>query len=198
MKRSINEITNELRKALIGAGYPVGVAQDGAGAAVCLLLAGFDGVAAAAAALPEGGAATLSDSLPNLLAIHECVLAGEDCGGLDLADTPMLALGISLHLANQHDCSFTVELNGAVHTITPTGIDPAPDEVALANMAPAFFISGCGKADKSRGRLSARSEGFEINEALWPVIQRWSKETYVPASEQSRLSGAGAGLNDND
>jgi hypothetical protein len=37
-----------------------------------------------------------------------------------------------------------------------------------------------------------------VPDALWAQLETWAAKTYVPASEASRLSGAGAGLTDND
>ena len=41
-------------------------------------------------------------------------------------------------------------------------------------------------------------EGFTIADAVWRELLKLAARTYVPASEQSRLRGAGAGLNDAD
>ena len=40
--------------------------------------------------------------------------------------------------------------------------------------------------------------GFTVNEELWPQINKLAAKTYVPASEASRITGAGAAINDND
>ncbi|MGB1234519.1 MAG: hypothetical protein ACPG5U_02160 [Planktomarina sp.] len=37
-----------------------------------------------------------------------------------------------------------------------------------------------------------------IDDALWQRLNRWASKTYVPETDASRLSGAGAGLTDND
>ena len=39
---------------------------------------------------------------------------------------------------------------------------------------------------------------FDINGSSWLQLEQWSSRIYAPATEASRLSGAGAGLNDND
>ena len=41
-------------------------------------------------------------------------------------------------------------------------------------------------------------ERLTISDTLWAHLQRLAAKTYVPATEASRLSGAGAGLSDND
>jgi hypothetical protein len=37
-----------------------------------------------------------------------------------------------------------------------------------------------------------------MNEEIWEALGRFAHRTYVPATEASRLKGAGAGLTDND
>jgi hypothetical protein len=40
--------------------------------------------------------------------------------------------------------------------------------------------------------------GVAADPAAWAALEQWAARTYVPASLQSRLAGAGAGLSDND
>ncbi len=40
--------------------------------------------------------------------------------------------------------------------------------------------------------------GVAADPAVWAALEQWAARTYVPASLQSRLAGAGAGLSDND
>ena len=42
------------------------------------------------------------------------------------------------------------------------------------------------------------AQGAEINDQAWQTLNELAHRTYVPISEESRLSGAGAGLTDND
>ncbi len=46
--------------------------------------------------------------------------------------------------------------------------------------------------------LEAVSGAQDIPATLWSQLTEFAKRTYVPASEASRLAGAGAGLIDND
>lgn len=39
---------------------------------------------------------------------------------------------------------------------------------------------------------------IQADPAAWAALEQWAARTYVPASLQSRLAGAGAGLSDND
>jgi hypothetical protein len=38
----------------------------------------------------------------------------------------------------------------------------------------------------------------DIGDEIWEALSAFAHRTYVPASEASRLKGAGAGLTDND
>jgi hypothetical protein len=40
--------------------------------------------------------------------------------------------------------------------------------------------------------------GYAVCEEIWCALQEFERKTYVPASAQSRIAGAGAGLLDND
>ena len=40
--------------------------------------------------------------------------------------------------------------------------------------------------------------GYAVCEEIWRALQEFERKTYVPASAQSRIAGAGAGLLDND
>jgi hypothetical protein len=40
--------------------------------------------------------------------------------------------------------------------------------------------------------------GIQADPVAWAALEQWAARTYVPASLQSRLAGAGAGLSDND
>jgi hypothetical protein len=53
-------------------------------------------------------------------------------------------------------------------------------------------------SDASVGFLGPREGGMTIEDAAWSRLQSFEARVYVPASLESRLSGAGAALSDND
>lgn len=67
-------------------------------------------------------------------------------------------------------------------------------------------LGDCHQSDLTLTRASARAEdvrqhgwrGYPIAAAVWQDLGQWAHRTYVPASEASRLAGAGAGRSDND
>jgi hypothetical protein len=55
-----------------------------------------------------------------------------------------------------------------------------------------------GASETSASFLAPREGGMTIDDAAWSKLQIFEARVYVPASLQSRLSGAGAALSDND
>jgi hypothetical protein len=50
----------------------------------------------------------------------------------------------------------------------------------------------------AKPQISAATGPQVVPDALWSQLEAWAAKTYVPASEASRIAGAGAGLTDND
>jgi hypothetical protein len=53
-------------------------------------------------------------------------------------------------------------------------------------------------ADLNETALATAVSGVSVSDASWAALMGFVRRTYVPASEHSRLSGAGAGLIDSD
>ena len=66
-------------------------------------------------------------------------------------------------------------------------------------MAASVHSVTCGiYAKEDRGTLPPATNGFEVENSDWSTLATSAHRTYAPASDESRLSGAGAGLSDND
>lgn len=198
MRRSLNEVSGDFRKAACGAGYPIGLAEDIARAGIALIEAGHDGVAAVASILPEAKGRELSETALNGPSLFECVLAGDKSAKLENVDAPALLSGFALAAARLYQCCFQLEFSdGTVLKVLPEGLSGA---ISPTGEAPGVCVTSLAKAevDNTKVHSLTMTDGVEVNEALLPLVKRWAMETCVPASEQSRLSGAGAGLNDND
>lgn len=59
-------------------------------------------------------------------------------------------------------------------------------------------ISCGGYAEKTSGVKQPATIGFNVENSDWEALAKSAHRTYAPASEESRRSGAGAGLSDND
>jgi hypothetical protein len=66
-----------------------------------------------------------------------------------------------------------------------------------AALCPEFSVSRF-EAPPDAAWRSEGTEPVQVDDAVWAALQKFAARTYVPASEQSRLMGAGAGLLDND
>ena len=85
---------------------------------------------------------------------------------------------MSIHLSKNNIFSpyleTTLLINQAKCTVKNADDPPGMKPYKFANRVPSYFF-GCVKA-----------------------LDEFAKKTYAPATEESRLAGAGAGLNDND
>ena len=67
----------------------------------------------------------------------------------------------------------------------------------LSERADEVWLSVSGRAN-SEPTHQPRSGGVEIQDDIWRELNLLAKRTYVPATEESRARGAGAGRTDND
>ncbi len=214
MRVSLNEIETTVRKATVGAGWPWGAAEDAGRAAAWLAARGLEGATAAREALREGPApvrlAPIGDGrwrcprariLAEGIAALDLLLAGDalrvELGG---ADAPLLLLGLAGVMAGAcgaelallsggrpvaRVCGATLHLGG-----TPPG---AWSRVELR--AGAAEPEG---AVEHRAPLQPGDAGWPVDAQTWAALATLAARCLVPASEISRLRGAGAGLVDDD
>jgi uncharacterized protein DUF3726 len=162
MRRTLNEIEVGLRKAAIGAGFPLGLAEEIGRAGMVMCGLGGDGVGAVLARLDGSG-------------------LGEIVSALDL-----LGAGV------QDDAQFS---GGDFPLVQAFAI------VAGQAQGRGFdVVNEDGATVVTRGEFSAPSllNGAEVPETDWQNVVALVQKTFVPASEASRLKGAGAGMTDND
>lgn len=210
MKRSLNEIENTMRRAGIGAGLHIGLAQDVAAAGAWLVARKLDGAGAVLAALgcekdraaaaetqagrvvfPDGRCAICGPSAIDLVMAGETTETVRVCN----ADAPLLIAGLAGVAAQNHEKGFRLEFGvGPAVTITSdtTRIDGA-GAAARCDVT----ISRQPVQPHSEAAMPA-ADGFVIDETVWRRLAQLAAKTYVPASEASRIKGAGAGLTDND
>lgn len=171
--RALNEVGSMVQKAALGAGIPLGQAEDLG--RVAIYLAGTDGdleIIVNALTEPQGpldlkwdshrihiltGPVSLASSV-----IRDAFAMGVDTAVLeDAAHVPLVA-AVLTHAGVAVSVSGTTLTRAGVATVqTPRGPVDVPDDV-------------------------------------WRVWTGWAAKTYVPESDASRTAGAGAGLTDND
>lgn len=178
MKRSLNELCGMVLKAARGAGVPLGHCEDLA--AVAGYLAATDAVALEclrdALAGPFDG--VLGQSADGQLRITQgaVVMVGPycvdgfqaGCTQIQIDNCPEPRLIFAYCAAAGLGVSH--EFDG--DTLILTRVDEAPAVPAAAPVT--------------------------VAQSLWEYLNGLASKTYVPATEASRLAGAGAGLTDND
>ncbi|MGB0853735.1 MAG: DUF3726 domain-containing protein [Pikeienuella sp.] len=178
---SRNEVHGVLRKAGLGAKVAAGTADDLANATSWMEARGVGAMASALDYLASGQAAQL-----NFATVFDRIATGESAVVVEAADT--LLIGFAAGAAGAYGMTFSIEWDGAQAIV---GADGYALDAAVA----------VGTAKVARGGHVAATpllETIEIDDALWARANKMAAEYYVPATEASRLGGAGAGVNDND
>lgn len=218
---SLAEIDAHCRKAARGAGCPWGLAEEAGKAARWLAAHGLPGPEALAGLLqgprtctrdhvprdtvPRGGDAGPECGLRHGAALSdraERIAAGEAMEA-DVAQ-PLLVLALMGRTAAATGACFALDWDGGRAVCSRDGImlDAPATAIATTAVAPtavrlrvAALVpppARCGVA--RRGTAQSRP----VDPAAWAVLDRFAARTYVPATDDSRRTGAGAGLTDKD
>lgn len=206
---SLNEISSTLKKAALGAGFDVGRAEEIAAAGCWLLRHGEQGPKTVLDAIADGPRPICFDNSKATFSnvhIASCGLAAIDLlstGQLselhfDRIDQPALLCGLAgvncvanqraYHLLKNDLCVCTVSTRGLLQK---TRFDDMQNTGWTLVMAPQEEASISLKSPQ-------QSSVFDVEDQTWKSLLTLGHRTYVPASESSRLTGAGAGLVDND
>lgn len=211
---SLNEIESQCKKAARGAGMSWGIAEEAGKAARWLATQGIDGGALLAHWLE-----IMPVPRPRMLVLENGVwanTAGALCpvtGGTLIADRARDMASAPFHLANVAYPAlllFSVQASAdwLSHAISVTW----PGFTARLSPGGAPQISGDLRSSRASQVCCAVAQTatpaphepvwlpqrFTINDESWAILTLWAHKTYVPATAQSRLAGAGAGLADND
>jgi hypothetical protein len=215
---SLNEIEAQLRKAARGAGLPWGLAEEAGKAARWLAMHGI-GCLPAFTALFERNVGRPYDEI----AIVQAGGCWRARGGVLC---PLIAGAAIVDRADEIAGGTTVELARvawpvllapfAAMAATATGANIALDwpgarftfANACVRLDATLDVTGAASASHAAcGRLVCAAHGTPIeseiagavvDERVWSRLDAIVRRTYVPASEESRLKGAGAGLLDTD
>ena len=208
MTRSISEVEAEARKAARGAGYPWGLADE-AGFAVCWLEArGYGGIHAFAQHLKavEGNDVRacaprsiddLSAQGPLLCPISLGTTLSDLCPITDTTGTTIAAVSAPLLVAPF--LAHVAALRGSVLIKTPEAeMRIGPDGIEVSGQCPTTPTDITLHKAGADVPPSTRRTRLDPDTDDWRILKRFAGRTYAPATEASRLKGAGAGLNDND
>jgi hypothetical protein len=203
---SLNEVDATAKKAARGAGYPWGLAEDAARATRWLCAQGMDGCAAlaevllrvdgqVAACAPERGPDGWSGSGPVCPIQMAAALADF---AQDLAAGPVTVTGVM-------EPRLLLPGVSMIHQITGTPLAVLWDD-GIAHVAEGVAIDGPMAQGDTPLTIAFANEHVPSQsitratptDAAWTILTTFAHRTYAPATEASRLKGAGAGLSDND
>jgi hypothetical protein len=210
---ALNELQTLIYKAAVGARLPVGIAQEIAAAGVWLAQRRYPVCEMITRALAD--------------AIDASVNCKKNDQGFELAEARAAVAGPSaidmLMADNRADCE--ISLNGLDEPLLLLGLVGVAAECAgltttISTPEHSFIIGPVGDIDQAsfptHGPIdvslqpasddrttiliapATRYDPSAISDTGWTQLEQLAHRTYVPATDHSRTSGAGAGLTDND
>lgn len=209
MNLSLNEVEATAKRAARGAGYGWGISEEAAKATRWLCARGIDGTAELLGVLEQGFTAAQQDHVPQMIQgdwqgagplcplstgalLSDCAtLMREGVFSLQSVAHPSLLLPFMGYAARRLDSVVSIEGDGwkaATDGQQLCAPDHLPDHAAQLRVR----LGGTmGAPRKSSSRMIPDA-------GIWERLNQYAHRTYAPATEESRLLGAGAGLSDND
>lgn len=217
---SLNEVESYARRAARGAGLSFGLAEEAGRAARWLCARAMPGVALMTHALrmvdgrPYAGMAPVANGqrwrAPGgalcpvcagaALSDHAAV-ALSGAGGIELQEliAPLLLAPFVALASGTAGAVFELAWPGVRVWVAADALWVQQGDVArlYALQAERVRVQRCD-AMPPVALSAAATGGVRVADADWQVLCRLAHRTYVPASEESRTRGAGAGTSDND
>lgn len=179
---SLNEVETTTRKALIGRGTDPGTATDVAAAVRWLCERGEDGVGIVLTAIHR------SDDFAAIVRAVDAVIAGE-------GESVIVDHNVVLFAAL---CGPAAKVFGFGFELVAADWSAVIGAVELAGPVGSGPVSVNTVETVASTRHSAERAQFTTSQVDWKALGALAARIYVPSSDQSRTSGAGAGLTDND
>lgn len=210
MTFSLNEVEATAKKAARGVGYPWGLAEEAAKATRWLCARDIDGCAALADLLGRLDGQDLSAAYPNPDAIGWSAPAGMLCpiatGAAltdhadQLAQSPLQLSSVAAPVLLLPFIAYLAECDDGVSCLICEGKETCTDGDAVSGDVPAFHASSDVQIARAGqlGTPRSRQSRADPDAKAWEILLAFAHRTYAPATEESRLKGAGAGLSDND
>ena len=216
MTFSLNEIEAMGKRAARGAGLPWGLAEEAGKATRWLTARGLPGAEQLAESLTRNDGADYRDLTPaSADAVWQapsgrlcplvcgaalCDRAAEIAGGLEIATgpiaQPLLLAPFAAGAAKLTGLAIELSWAGLTMTVTPDGFRVDGDDMALT----ARSADGvrCRRAGRDVAGTPTGAPDRAIDAETWSRLDAFAQRTFAPATEASRLAGAGAGLTDTD
>lgn len=118
----------------------------------------------------------------------------------DAVRCPLLIFPFIVELAIKFDCIVMIKLESADFVTDGTQVrfsSPAILELEHANAGCIHFRRSDAIEFSASEELPLRSR-VNVDHEVWKTLKAFAHHTYAPATDASRLSGAGAGVSDND
>lgn len=216
MSYSLNEIEAQAKKAARGAGLSWGMSEEAGKAVRWLVSNGLPGAAALAGLLAENDGRSQSELSPVSLEGVWASATGRMCplaSGASLNDcADEIPARQTIEIENVQHPLLIVPFAGwaAIHLARPVlvswpsvsigtdgwAVRVEGDEAGLGIAGPVPVTCTC--ADDRRAAMTTPALRGVIDRQVWNALGTFAHRTYAPATEASRLLGAGAGVSDND
>jgi len=189
---SLNEVEVMATKAANGAGRPWGLAQEAGFATARLEAMGLPGAHCLFRLLEAtDNEVMLRGRCPVLEGAHLCDLGG---AGLPVSFEAMHQPLLLAPFLMQADIAATITWPGCEVDVPADGLTVRGEAASPVAPVEVRIQHGAAGAPALRPKPGA----VDIAGEIWEALGRFAHRTYVPATEASRLKGAGAGLTDND
>ncbi len=215
MSFSLNEIASMGKRAARGAGYSWGLAEEAGKAARWLAAHDLPGPELLAELLIRNDGRAYEDLAPTIGDGHWKAGADLLCPiitGAALCDRASeISSGGKFELAAVAMPLLLAPFGAGVAELTGTPVRLSWADMELTLTAEGIAIKGspaasarradnvrCEAMDKAGPVQAGKTEGRTVDAETWTRLAAFAHRTYAPATEASRLAGAGAGLSDND
>lgn len=221
---SANELDALSRRAARGAGLAWGLAEEAGKATHWLAVRGLPGVGLLARHLQRSDGLAYDDLAPVINGARWSARSGDLCpviAGAALSDCardiasggpvtlaavafPLLLSAFLGRAARATGEGFEIRWPGVSIRCLPSGpcleiTDASALEVDRATDVTIRAADGhTAEADAGEHPTQHRPTGVPVAPEDWKILKALAARTYVPATEESRRHGAGAGLRDND
>ena len=215
-RRSLNEIEVMGQRAARGAGLPWGIAEEAGKAARWLTERGLPGVERLADILTDNDKrlyaelapanadgvwqASSGQLCPLITGTTLCDLAAEIAKGrvMELGKTaqPLLLAPYAAGVAKLTSTAIALGWDGLTMFMTSKGLAIEGNRDAMT--ATSTERMHCRRVDERTVPINEPVNAPAVRAVAWSRLADFAQRTYAPATEASRLSGAGAGLSDNN
>ena len=216
MTFSLNEIEAIGKRAARGAGLPWGLAEEAGKAARWLTARGLPGPEELAEVLTRNDGKDYDEIAPasaegiwqapsgRLCPLVSgpalCDRAAEIAAGLQITfgptAQPLLLAPYAAGAAKLTGAAIELSWTGVVITLTADSVSIEGDQAAVT----ARSAEGvrCRRTENAVVASPAGAPGRSVDAEIWSRLNAFAQRTFAPATEASRLAGAGAGLTDNN